>query len=119
MTGAVLAPNTAGIAAAADALHAGRLVAFPTETVYGLGGNALDDRAVAAIFAAKNRPRFNPLIVHIGDAGAASRFVRMDERARTLAERYWPGPLTLVLPRVQGCPVSHLASTGLETLAIR
>jgi L-threonylcarbamoyladenylate synthase len=119
MTAAILAPSPTGISAAAEALAAGRLVAFPTETVYGLGGSAVDDRAVAAIFAAKDRPSFNPLIIHVGDLSGAERLARMDERARTLAERYWPGPLTLVLQRAAGCPVSLLASAGLETLALR
>jgi len=115
----VLAPTAENIAAAAEALRAGRLVAFPTETVYGLGANAADDRAVAAVFAAKNRPSFNPLIIHLADLAAAEALVRMDERARILAERFWPGPLTLVLPRQAGCPVSLLASAGLDTLAVR
>ncbi|HEX4570938.1 MAG TPA: L-threonylcarbamoyladenylate synthase [Dongiaceae bacterium] len=118
-TAPVLAPTAENIAAAAEALRAGRLVAFPTETVYGLGANAADDRAVAAIFAAKNRPSFNPLIIHLADLAAAEALVRMDERGRILAERFWPGPLTLVLPRQAGCPVSLLASAGLETLAVR
>jgi L-threonylcarbamoyladenylate synthase len=115
----VLAPTAENIAAAAEALRAGRLVAFPTETVYGLGANAADDRAVAAVFAAKNRPSFNPLIIHVADLAAAEALVRMDERARSLAERFWPGPLTLVLPRAASCPVSLLASAGLDTLAVR
>ena len=119
MTARILAPSPAGISAAAKALAAGRLVAFPTETVYGLGASAIDDRAVAAIFAAKKRPSFNPLIIHLADTSAASRLVRMDERAQLLAERHWPGPLTLVLPRAAGSPVSLLASVGLDTLAIR
>jgi L-threonylcarbamoyladenylate synthase len=119
MTAPIVAPSPAAVSAAAEALAAGGLVAFPTETVYGLGASAADDRAVAAIFAAKNRPSFNPLIIHIGEPSAASRLVRMDERARLLAERFWPGPLTLVLPRAAGSPVSLLASVGLETLAIR
>ncbi len=104
---------------AAKALRAGRLVAFPTETVYGLGADAANDAAVAAIFAAKRRPRFNPLIAHVADAGAAFSLGEFSDDARKLAERFWPGPLTLVAPRAPGCPVSLLASAGLETLAIR
>ncbi len=104
---------------AAEALRAGRLVAFPTETVYGLGADATDDSAVAAIFEAKGRPRINPLIAHVADIGAAMRLGRFGEAARRLAEAFWPGPLTLVVPRAEGCPVSLLATAGLDTLAIR
>ena len=100
-------------------LRAGRLVAFPTETVYGLGGDATCDRAVAAIFAAKGRPSFNPLIVHVAEAAEAEALVRLDGRARALIARFSPGPLTLVLPRAPGSPVSLLASAGLDTIAIR
>jgi L-threonylcarbamoyladenylate synthase len=106
-------------AEAAALLRAGELVAFPTETVYGLGGDALDGRAVAAIFAAKGRPHFNPLICHFPSAEAAFAEVIADERARTLAARFWPGPLSLVLPRRPGCRVDLLAGAGLETLAVR
>jgi len=112
-------PDDAGIAAAVEALGAGRLVAFPTETVYGLGADATVDRAVAAIFAAKQRPSFNPLIVHVAGTAMAEALARFDERARRLARRFWPGPLTLVLPRTAACPVSLLASAGLPTLAVR
>jgi len=115
----ILAPTDESIAAAAKALAAGGLVAFPTETVYGLGADAADDRAVAAIFAAKQRPRFNPLIVHIGDTAMAEAWALLDDRARLLAGRFWPGPLTLVLARRPGCPVSLLASAGLDTIALR
>jgi L-threonylcarbamoyladenylate synthase len=104
---------------AAALLRAGKLVAFPTETVYGLGADASNDAAVAAIFAAKARPRFNPLIVHVIDAAAARRLVVFDPRAELLAERFWPGPLTLVLPRARDCRVSLLASAGLDSLAVR
>jgi L-threonylcarbamoyladenylate synthase len=104
---------------AAALLRAGALVAFPTETVYGLGADATNETAVAAIFTAKERPHFNPLIIHVIDPAAAERVVVFDERARRLAERFWPGPLTLVLPRRADCPVSLLAGAGLETLAIR
>lgn len=104
---------------AAVALRAGRLVAFPTETVYGLGADATDDSAVARIFAAKGRPSFNPLIVHVPDWAAADRLVTIDSLSRQLAETFWPGALTLVLPRRADCPVSLLCSAGLVTLAIR
>ncbi len=104
---------------AAQALRAGRLVAFPTETVYGLGADATSDAAVASIYAAKRRPRFNPLIVHVAGLQAASRLVTFDARARSLAREFWPGPLTLILPRRADCPISWLASAGLDTLAIR
>jgi len=106
-------------ARAAELLRAGELVAFPTETVYGLGGDATNDRAVAAIFAAKERPKFNPLIVHLPDAEAARRIVSFDARADALAKKFWPGPLTLVLPRHADCSVSLLAGAGLDSLAVR
>jgi L-threonylcarbamoyladenylate synthase len=112
-------PSPANIDRAARAIRAGRLVAFPTETVYGLGGDALSDDAVAAIYAAKARPRFNPLIVHVTSTRDAERIVRFDRRARALARAFWPGPLTLVLARRAGGAVSWLASAGLETLAVR
>jgi L-threonylcarbamoyladenylate synthase len=107
------------IARAAALLRAGDLVAFPTETVYGLGGDATDDRAVAAIFAAKDRPRFNPLIVHVPGADDARAVVTFDARADALAQSFWPGPLTLVLPRRADCVVSLLAGAGLDSLAVR
>jgi L-threonylcarbamoyladenylate synthase len=119
MTCTIVQPDDAGIAAAVKALAAGGLVAFPTETVYGLGADATSDRAVAAIFAAKKRPRFNPLIVHVAGLAEAEALARFDHRARMLAARFWPGPLTLVLRRRQDCPISLLASAGLQTLAIR
>ncbi len=106
-------------AEAAALLRAGELVAFPTETVYGLGGDAWNGRAVAAIFAAKGRPHFNPLICHYPDAEAAFAEVVADDRARALAARFWPGPLSLVLPRRPACRVDLLAGAGLETLAVR
>ena len=110
---------TAIIEQAAALIRAGRLVAFPTETVYGLGADATNDRAVAAIFAAKGRPAFNPLIAHVLDADEARRFVVWNDIAERLAATLWPGPLTLVLPRIAGCRLSLLASAGLDTAAIR
>ncbi|MBW4023252.1 MAG: threonylcarbamoyl-AMP synthase [Proteobacteria bacterium] len=114
-----LAADDAGLAAAAALLLDGRLVAFPTETVYGLGADATDAAAVAAIFAAKNRPSFNPLIAHYADAVAAFGDVAPSSPAEGLAAAFWPGPLTLVLPRRPGCRVAHLASAGLNTQAVR
>ncbi|MDH3473030.1 MAG: L-threonylcarbamoyladenylate synthase [Rhodospirillales bacterium] len=113
------AQDDAAIAEAAAILRAGGLVAFPTETVYGLGADATNSRAVAAIFEAKGRPRFNPLIVHLAEAEAAEELVVLDPAARDLMVRYWPGPLTLVLPRGPDCPVSLLCSAGLDSLALR
>jgi L-threonylcarbamoyladenylate synthase len=104
---------------AARLLRRGALVAFPTETVYGLGADATNGTAVAAVFEAKGRPHFNPLIVHLADADAAADLVRMDRRAEDLAAAFWPGPPSMVLPRRPGCPVSLLASAGLDTLAVR
>ena len=115
----VAASTPALIKEAAVILRGGGLVAIPTETVYGLGANALDGRAVAKIFAAKGRPQFNPLIVHVVDAAAAEKLVQMDDRARAVAAMCWPGPLTLILPRRADCPVSELCSAGLPTLAVR
>ncbi|HEU0070643.1 MAG TPA: L-threonylcarbamoyladenylate synthase [Alphaproteobacteria bacterium] len=100
-------------------LRAGKLVAFPTETVYGLGADATDDAAVAAIYAAKGRPQFNPLIVHVADMAAAEPLVEIGETARKLARAFWPGPLTLVLPRKSSGGLSLLVSAGLDSVAIR
>lgn len=107
------------IARAAALLQAGELVAFPTETVYGLGADATSDDAVARIFDAKNRPTFNPLIIHVPDAEAAAGVVNFTETGHRLAEAFWPGPLSLVLPRRDNSPISLLASAGLDTIAIR
>ncbi|HEV2956884.1 MAG TPA: L-threonylcarbamoyladenylate synthase [Xanthobacteraceae bacterium] len=107
------------IAEAARILAAGGLVAFPTETVYGLGADATDGAAVARLYAAKGRPTFNPLIVHVADRAAAQRLGRFDAAASALAAAFWPGPLTLVLPKAHGCPVAELATAGLETVAVR
>lgn len=114
-----LPADAAGIARAASLLRGGELVAFGTETVYGLGADATDERAVAGIFAAKGRPHFNPLICHYPDAKAAFAHVEPNEHAKRLATAFWPGALTLVLPRREDCPVSLLAGAGLATLAVR
>lgn len=115
----VIPADEANIRKAAHHLLAGDLVVFPTETVYGLGGDATNDLAVARIFDAKGRPRFNPLIVHFARPEQARLQARFDERADELAARFWPGPLTLVLPRQRDCQISLLASAGLETVAVR
>ena len=104
---------------AARCLEDGGLVAFPTETVYGLGADATNSRAVARLYEAKGRPSFNPLIAHVSDLQAARQIARFDDRSLRLAEAFWPGPLTLVLPKAAGCPVSDLATAGLETIAVR
>ena len=114
----MLAPDQGGVDRAAALLAAGEVVAFPTETVYGLGGDARSDLAVARIFAAKGRPRFNPLIVHVADVVAAREFARFDARAEALAARFWPGPLTLVLP-LRAAGLSDLVTAGLGAVAIR
>lgn len=108
-----------GIAAAARCLQAGGLVAFPTETVYGLGADAANGEAVARLYAAKGRPAFNPLIAHIADVAAARRLAVFDAAAEALAAAFWPGPLTLVLPKRPDCPVSDLALAGLDSVALR
>jgi L-threonylcarbamoyladenylate synthase len=115
----VLKAAADAIGAAARSLAAGGLVAFPTETVYGLGADATDGEAVARLYAAKGRPRFNPLISHVTDLAAAERLAVFNTSARRLAETFWPGPLTLVLPKTPGCSVSDLALAGLDTIAIR
>ena len=104
---------------AASLLKAGELVAFPTETVYGLGADATNDQAVAAIFAAKNRPTFNPLIVHVADIAAARELVDFSDEAEALAEAFWPGPMTLVLPKSDSAQLSDLVTAGLDTVGIR
>ena len=111
--------DSAAIADAARILRAGGLVAFPTETVYGLGADAANGRAVARIFEAKGRPRFNPLIVHVRDAAEAERHAVFGAPARKLAAAFWPGALTLVLPRREDCRLSELVSAGLGTVALR
>ncbi|MEH6526745.1 MAG: L-threonylcarbamoyladenylate synthase [Sneathiella sp.] len=115
----VLQPDPAGLKRAAEYIQSGSLVAFPTETVYGLGADALDDTAVASIYAAKGRPSFNPLIIHVPSIAVAEKYVVFSDIARRLADNFWPGALTLVLPRTKDCAISKLASAGLDTLAIR
>jgi L-threonylcarbamoyladenylate synthase len=115
----IVAATQASIRQAAQALARGDIVAFPTETVYGLGANALDAKAVAKIFAAKERPRFNPLIVHVLRLEEAERYALIDATARKLADAFWPGPLSLVLPRRPGCEIEELVSAGLDTIALR
>ena len=104
---------------AARMIRAGGLVAFPTETVYGLGADAGNGEAVARIFEAKGRPRFNPLIVHVGDVAQAETFAEFGQNARRMAETFWPGPLSLVLPRHVDAPLADLVSAGLPTVALR
>src|SRR5688500_20364659 len=108
-----LAANAHGIARAAALLRAGRLVAVPTETVYGLAARADSEAAVAAIYRAKGRPDFNPLIVHVADTAQAERLALLDERARLSAMAFWPGPLTLVLPRRPGTTLPAAVTAGL------
>jgi L-threonylcarbamoyladenylate synthase len=115
----IVPASPAGIAEAARLLRDGGLVAFPTETVYGLGADATNGQSVAAIFAAKGRPLFNPLIVHVADIEEARRHVELSPRAQALAEKFWPGPLTLVLPRRKNSPLSLLVSAGLDSVALR
>jgi len=114
-----LSPDAQGIVRAAGLLRDGQLVAFPTETVYGLGADARDGRSVAALFEAKGRPRFNPLIVHAASIAEVGRIARLDARARRLAEAFWPGPLTLVLPRSPDAGLSELVTAGLDSVAVR
>ncbi len=111
--------DTGAIALAARRLAEGGLVAFPTETVYGLAADATNGRAVAAIFELKGRPHFNPLIVHLPDTGAAQKHGVLDHRALALAEAFWPGPLTMVVKRREDSPLSELVSAGLDTVALR
>lgn len=115
----VLAAGPEAAATGARTLLAGGLVAFPTETVYGLGADATNAQAIARLYAAKGRPRFNPLIAHVPDTAAAQALGRFDEAAHKLAAAFWPGPLTLVVAKAEGCPVADLATAGLNTLALR
>ena len=115
----ILLASEAAVAAAARTLCEGGLVAFPTETVYGLGADATNPAAIARLYQAKGRPAFNPLIAHVGDIPAARQIARFDAAATALAEAFWPGPLTLVLPKTEGCSVADLATAGLDTVAVR
>jgi L-threonylcarbamoyladenylate synthase len=108
-----------GLAEAGRLLRDGRLVAFPTETVYGLGADATDGRAVAGIYAAKGRPSFNPLIAHVGELEAALALGVFDAQAEALARAFWPGPLTLVVPMAAGAGISELARAGLDSVGLR
>jgi len=114
-----LPPDAAGLKQAAEIFTQGGLVSFPTETVYGLGADARNDRAVAQIFAAKGRPAFNPLIVHLPDVATAARYCIFNDTARQLAQAFWPGALTLVLPVRPEARISKLVTAGLDTLAVR
>jgi len=114
-----IAPGAAAVDRAARTLAAGGLVAFPTETVYGLGADATSGAAVARLYDAKGRPRFNPLIAHVADADAARALATFSLGAKRLAGAFWPGPLTLVLPKLAQCPVAELATAGLDTIAVR
>ena len=115
----ILTPDANGIARAADLLRAGKLVAFPTETVYGLGGIATRPDAVASIYAAKGRPSFNPLIAHVADLDTARRIAHFSDMAEALAAAFWPGPMTLVLPLREGHGLAPGVTAGLETVALR
>lgn len=115
----LLSPDQTGLTRAADILAQGGLVSFPTETVYGLGADARNDRAVAAIFAAKGRPSFNPLIVHLGGLVAAQAICDFNDDARRLAAAFWPGALTLVLPLRADTGISRLVTAGLDSVAVR
>jgi L-threonylcarbamoyladenylate synthase len=114
--------SRADAAAVGDAVHrlkTGGLVAFPTETVYGLGADATNGQAIARLYEAKGRPAFNPLIAHVTDLAAARALARFDADAVRLAQAFWPGPLTLVLPKAAGCQVAELATAGLDSIAVR
>jgi len=115
----IAAAGDAAIAEAARVLAAGGLIAFPTETVYGLGADATNGEAVARLYAAKGRPRFNPLIAHVTGLEAARRLAEFPADALRLAQVFWPGPLTLVLPKAPGCAVAELATAGLDSVAVR
>src|ERR1700730_10889302 len=119
LTTPILAANGAAVADAARCLREGGPVAFPTETVYGLGADAGNAGAIARLYQAKGRPSFNPLIATVGDLGAARQIAVFNARALALAETFWPGPLTLVLPRAPRSAVADLATAGLDTVAVR
>jgi len=111
--------DAAAVGDAVRCLQRGGLVAFPTETVYGLGADAADAHDIARLYEAKGRPAFNPLISHVADLAAAEKIARFDAPALALARAFWPGPLTLVLPKTRDCAVAELATAGLDTIAIR
>jgi L-threonylcarbamoyladenylate synthase len=115
----VIAAGSSAVSEAAHCLMDGGLVAFPTETVYGLGADATNGTAVARLYAAKGRPTFNPLIAHVSDVATARRFAAFDAAAERLAAAFWPGPLTLVLRKRAACPVAELATAGLDSIAVR
>lgn len=119
LTTAVLPASDEAVQTAEKCLRGGGLVAFPTETVYGLGADATHGAAIARLYQAKARPAFNPLIAHVADLGAAQRIGRFGPAALKLARAFWPGPLTLVVPKTENCPVAELATAGLSTVAIR
>lgn len=119
MQGDIVSTGAAGMARAAQVLRAGGLVAVPTETVYGLAARADRAEAVAAIYRAKGRPDFNPLIVHVPDLAGAGRLALFDDRARALAAAFWPGALTMVLPRRADAPLAPAVTAGLDTVALR
>lgn len=116
---AKLENTTADISVVVDLLRAGKLVALPTETVYGLGADATNGQAVAQIYAAKGRPSFNPLIIHVADLEQAEKYAVFNDTARQFAQAFWPGPLTLVLPLRKDHGISELVTAGLDTIAIR
>jgi L-threonylcarbamoyladenylate synthase len=115
----IVAATKESINRAAQALARGEIVAFPTETVYGLGANALDASAIAKVFAAKERPRFNPLIVHVLGLEEAESYAAVNDTARKLIRAFWPGPMSMVLPRKRGSAIADLVSAGLDTIALR
>ena len=119
VTVADIIPASEALEAALALLEAGEVVAIPTETVYGLAGDATNGQAVARIFEAKGRPRFNPLIAHVADMAMAERIAIFDPLSRKLAAAFWPGPLTLVLPLRQEAGIHPLVSAGLDTVALR
>src|SRR5919201_902255 len=119
MTKRLSASDSDAVREAARALAAGGLVAFPTETVYGLGADATNGTAIARLYAAKGRPAFNPLIAHVADLEGARALASFDDAAERLAAAFWPGPLTLVLRKRADCPVAELATAGLDTIAVR
>src|SRR3954470_7783856 len=119
LTTRVLKVDREATAVAARVLADGGLVAFPTETVYGVGADATNGEAVARLYAAKGRPRFNPLIAHVSTVKAAQHLARFSKDATLLAGMFWPGPLTLVLPKADACPVAELATAGLDSIGVR